>query len=62
MTPHIVKFYNMNSVTFQFNIEFEFTDESKLDNLCKQLQTVLDSFSIEDRKFEIVFKHNEETK
>jgi|APGre2960657468_1045069.scaffolds.fasta_scaffold216531_1 hypothetical protein len=62
MGSHIVKFYNMNSVTFQFNIEFEFKDESKLDNLAKQLQTVLDSFSIEDRKFEIVFKHNEETK
>ena len=52
----------MNSVTFQFNISFEFKDESKLDNLAKQLQTVLDSFSIEDRKFEIVFNHNEETK
>ena len=52
----------MNSVTFQFNIGFEFKDESKLDNLAKQLQTVLDSFSIEDRKFEIVYKHNEETK
>jgi hypothetical protein len=52
----------MNSVTFEFNISFEFKDESKLDNLSKQLQTVLDSFNIEDRKFEIVFKHNEETK
>ena len=52
----------MNSVTFEFNIKFEFKDESKLDNLAKQLQTVLDSFSIEDRKFEIVVNHNEETK
>ena len=49
----------MSNVTFQFNIEFEFTDESKLDNLCKELRIVLDSFSIEDRKFEIVFKHND---
>jgi len=49
----------MNNVTFQFNIDFEFNDESKLDNLAKQLQTVLDSFSIDDRKFEIVFKHND---
>jgi len=49
----------MNNVTFQFNIEFEFNDESKLDNLAKQLQTVLDRFSIDDIKFEKVFKHND---
>jgi hypothetical protein len=59
MSPYITKIYNMSNVTFQFNIEFEFTDESKLDNLCKELRIVLDSFSIEDRKFEIVFKHND---